>query len=217
MIRNIIFDFGGVLLDLRPDRCIEQFTAIGFPQITGLLSLAHQQGVLGQVEEGLLTIEEFCDAVRQEMVKAGYDTSKPLPNNRAIVNAFCSMADGVPVERLDMVAQLKQEGYHVDALSNTNPVHWGYCQRYFIEAGYVPNELFGHLWLSCDLHLVKPDPRIFQAILLESGYDPSETLFIDDNPGNCKVAGTFGIHTFCPPVRTDWRQELRSLLNAESL
>ena len=215
MIRNIIFDFGGVLLDLRPDRCIEQFTAIGFPQIRELLSLAHQQGVLGLVEEGRLNIGEFCDAVRKEMSSA--NPSATLPDNRAIVNAFCSMADGVPHERLDMVDALKKEGYHVDALSNTNPIHWGYCQRYFVEAGYVPQELFGHLWLSCDLHLVKPDPRIFETILRQSGYVPNETLFIDDNPGNCSVAETFGIHTFCPKVRSDWRDELRQLMNAQTL
>lgn len=207
MIKNIIFDFGGVLLDLRPDRCMEQFTAIGFPQIREMLTLAHQGGVLGEVEEGNLTIQQMCDAIRQEA-----DPSMPVPTNQQIVGAFCSMADGVPAYRLDFVYELKQRGYNVDALSNTNPVHWGYCQRYFIEAGYIPSELFQHLWLSCDLHLVKPDPRIFEAILKDAGYDPDETLFIDDNPKNCEVAESFGIHTYCAPIRADWRAELNQVL-----
>ena len=207
MIRNVIFDFGGVLLDLRPDRCIEQFEALGYTQIRDMLSLAHQGGVLGQVEEGHVTIEGLCEAVRRDI-----DPSLPVPTNRQIVGAFCSMADGVPAYRLDFVNELRQQGYRVDALSNTNLVHWGYCQRYFIEAGYVPSELFGHLWLSCELHLVKPDPRIFEAILKDSGYNPDETLFVDDNPKNCAVAETFGIYTFCAPVRSDWREDLKARL-----
>lgn len=210
MIKNIIFDFGAVILDLRPDRCIEQFCAIGYPQIRELLNVAHQQGPLGKIEEGQLTLTAFCDEIRDGIREK--NPSAEMPDNRQIVNAFASMADGIPYERLDCIAQLKRDGMHVAALSNTNPVHWGYCQRYFIEAGYVPTEMFEHLWLSCDLHLAKPDPRIFRHILDDSGYVADETLFVDDSPRNCEVAGTFGIHTLCPPPRSDWRDDLRALL-----
>lgn len=205
MIRNVIFDFGGVLLDLRPDRCIEQFKAIGIPAIEQMLSLAHQQGVLDDMEQGKLTLEQFCDQMRAASNGAN-------PSNRDIVRAYCSMADGVPEYKLDFARQLRREGYHVSALSNTNLVHWGYCRRYFIEAGYVPEELFEHLWLSCELGLVKPNPEIFRVILAQSGYDPDETLFVDDNLGNCQTAEQFGIHTFCAPIRTDWTEAIRPYL-----
>lgn len=210
MIKNIIFDFGGVLLDLRPDRCIEQFEAIGYKQIGQMLGTAHHQGVLGRIEEGGVTVDELCDAIRGEIRST--DASAQLPSNREILAAFCSMADGIPTYRLDFVNQLNQEGYNVDALSNTNPIHWGYCQRYFVECGYVPSELFGYVWLSCDMGLSKPDPRIFEQVLKESGYNPQETLFVDDNARNCEVAGSLGIHTFCPKIRSDWREELKMLL-----
>lgn len=209
MIKNIVFDFGGVLLDLRPDRCIDEFRKLGIPEIEGLLSVAHQQGVLGQMEEGCLSLTEFCDGVRAAH-QGGW--KQPVPSNRQIVQAFCSMADGLPAYKLDFLQQLKEEGFHVSALSNTNPVHWGYCQRYFIEAGYQAEELFEHLWLSCDMHLVKPDPRIFQTILQESGYKPEETLFVDDNERNCHVAASLGIQTFVAPIRSDWSSELRQYL-----
>ena len=210
MIKNIIFDFGAVILDLRPDRCIEQFCAIGYPQIRELLNVAHQQGPLGKIEEGLLSANAFCDAIRDGIRSA--NSAASLPDNRHIIQAFSSMADGIPHERLDCIAQLKRDGYHVAALSNTNVIHWGYCQRYFIEADYVPTELFEHLWLSCDLHLVKPDPRIFEHVLRDSGFLANETLFIDDNSHNCAVAESFGIRTMCPPPRTDWRADLNALL-----
>lgn len=225
MIKNIVFDFGGVLLDLRPDRCIDEFRKLGIPEIQAMLSVAHQQGVLGQMEEGQLTLAQFCDGVRAShtgiytsgsrsllhpFMKNGHPI--PAPTNRQIVQAFCSMADGLPAYKLDFCQKLKDEGYHVSALSNTNPVHWGYCQRYFIEAGYQAEELFEYLWLSCDLHLVKPNPKIFEVILAESGYKPEETLFVDDNAKNCEVARSFGIHTYMAPARTDWSTELRQQL-----
>lgn len=216
-----------MLLDLRPDRCIQEFKKLGIPEIEQMLSMAHQQGVLDDMEQGKLTLEQFCDQMRSAhagdfrnnggklrrmipFMKNGYPI--PAPTNRQIVQAYCSMADGVPPYRLDFVRQLRTEGFHVSALSNTNLVHWGYCRRYFIEAGYVPEELFEHLWLSCELGLVKPNPEIFRVILEQSGYDPAETLFVDDNRGNCDVAETFGIHTFCAPVRADWTGQIRQYL-----
>ncbi len=226
MIKNIIFDFGGVLLDLRPDRCISEFKKIGIPEIDNMLSMAHQQGVLDDMEQGKLTLEEFCDAMRKahtgEFQRMGKIRSKipfmkdgkaiPAPTNRQIIQAFSSMADGIPAYRLDFVRQMKKEGFNVSALSNTNTVHWDYCLRYFIEAGYDPRELFQFVWLSCEMHLVKPNPEFFKVVLEQSGYKPEETLFVDDNKRNCEVAETFGIRTFCPQVRTDWTVQIRQYL-----
>ena len=226
MIKNIIFDFGGVLLDLRPDRCIDEFRKIGIPEIEQMLSLAHQQGVLDAFERGAITLSEFCDQMREAHSGAFIHEGKlrrmipfmknghPIaaPTNRQIIHAYTAMADGIPTYRLDFVSQLSKEGFHVSALSNTNVVHWGYCQRYFIEAGYVPAELFEHLWLSYEMRMVKPDPELFASILRDSGYDPAQTLFVDDNQRNCEVAEAAGMHTFCPAVRSDWTGQLRRYL-----
>jgi len=226
MIKNIVFDFGGVLLDLRPDRCIAEYKKIGIPEIEQMLSLAHQQGVLDGMERGQYTLEAFCNAMRAAhtgvfertgkirsmipFMKDGYPI--PAPTDRQIVLAFCSMCDGIPAYRLDFVRQLKKEGYRVSALSNTNTIHWDYCLRYFIEAGYDPRELFEYTWLSYEMHLVKPNPEFFKVILDKSGYVPEETLFVDDNKHNCEVAESFGIHTFCPAIRSDWTVQIRHYL-----
>lgn len=211
MIKNIVFDFGGVLLDLRPDRCIEEFKKIGFPEVEQLLNLAHQQGVFDVVERGEYTLAEFCNALRAMHADVGENAL--MPTNREIIQAYCSMADGVPAYRLDFIQQLKDEGYRVSLLSNTNLMHWGYCRRYFLEAGHLPEELFEHVWLSCELKLVKPDPEIFRVILEDSGYDPDETLFVDDNQANCRIAETLGIHSFCAPIRSEWSSLCREHLS----
>lgn len=209
MIKNIIFDFGGVILDLRPDRCAEQFASIGIPEAGQYMSYTHQQGVLDAVERGQLNLAEFCNGIRA-LHQGPYECGEPL--NRQIVQAYSSMADGIPAYKLDFCQSLRDEGYHVSLLSNTNLVHWGFCRRDFLMAGYVPEELFEHLWLSCEMGMAKPDPEVFQRVLRDSGYDPAETLFVDDSPKNCAVAETFGIHTFCAGIRTDWTSELRRQL-----
>ena len=65
---------------------------------------------------------------------------------------------------------------------------------------------------SCEMGLVKPDPKIFERMLSEGNMLPSETLFLDDGPNNVATAATFGIHTYCPKNGEDWRPTLRKLL-----
>lgn len=216
-IRNIIFDFGGVLLDLAPERCRAAFHAIGFHAIDSLLNLTHQQGILDEMERGENTIAGFCAAVREAIASAPDPSGKnrgnvAVPSDETILNAWRTMADGIPAYRLDEVARLASEGYHVSALSNTNVVHWAWCRPMFLAAGHAPEQLFEHVWLSCEMHLVKPDPAVFAHILADSCYAPAETLFVDDSATNCAAAAQFGIRTFQPPVRSDWRMDLRHCL-----
>lgn len=223
-IKNLIFDFGSVLLDLAPERCKAAFRALGFVEIDDLLSMAHQKGVLEQLELGLVSPEQFCDELRLLMAEGRsrrlsessplVSDALPLPTNDAIFAAWYEMADGIPAYRLEYIDHLRRQGYHVAALSNTNIPHWEYCRPLFETAGYPSVSLFEHVWLSCDLHLVKPDPAIFARILDLSGYHPAETLFVDDSTRNCEVAATFGIHTYAPEARTDWRSHIDALLHS---
>jgi putative hydrolase of the HAD superfamily len=203
-IKNLIFDFGGVLLDISPESCKAAFIQLGFEGITELLSMTHQKGFCDQFERGLLTREEFLNKMREHI-----GTNVP---DEAIVEAWCKMAVGIPAEKLHFIHCLKAEGYHVSALSNTNPIHWKYCRQFFLQAGHDPQELFEHVWLSYEMHLAKPDAEIFRDVIRDSGYRPEETLFIDDSGLNCEVAAQLGIHTYQAPVRADWRDELREKL-----
>jgi putative hydrolase of the HAD superfamily len=212
-IKNVIFDFGGVLLDLAPERCKAAFRCLGFTDIDQLLNLTHQQGLLDEMERGLRSRQYFCEEVRRRIAESGGTApGTALPTDEAILRAWTSMADGIPAYKLRYIEQLKQAGYHVSALSNTNDVHWTYCRPLFVEAGYCPELLFEHLWLSYQMHLVKPEPEIFSQLLADSGYRPAETLFVDDSATNCRVAEGFGIRTYQAPIRADWRAELSQVL-----
>ena len=208
---NLIFDFGGVLLDLAVSRCKEMFHALGFEEIDNLLGTAHQKGILDRFERGLITGQEFYDSVRALIGEAGKDAS--VITDARIREAWVSMAEALPAYRLEEIAKLKREGYHVSALSNTNCIHWDYCRHFFVDAGFPPEELFENVWLSYEMHLAKPDTAIFKKVLEVSGYQPGRTLFIDDAPKNCQAAESCGIHTFNPQPRTDWRQALTSALS----
>ncbi len=209
---NLIFDFGGVLLDLAVSRCKENFRALGFYEIENLLGTAHQKGVLDRFERGLITESEFYDSLR-ELISADVASAVPPVTDLQIWEAWVSMAEGLPAFRLEAISQLKREGYHVSALSNTNSIHWNYCRHFFEEAGYPPENLFEHIWLSYELHLAKPDAAIFKKVLSLSGYDPARTLFIDDALANCQVAESCGIRSFNPVPRSDWRQALNGVLS----
>ncbi len=207
---NLIFDFGGVLLDLAVSRCKQMFHALGFNGIDHLLGTAHQKGILDRFERGLITEQEFYDSLRALIGEGGKDTD--AITDARIREAWVSMAEALPAYRLQEIANLKREGYHVSALSNTNSIHWDYCRHFFVDAGYPPEELFENIWLSYEMHLAKPDAAIFKKVLEVSGYQPGRTLFIDDALQNCQVAGSCGIHTFNPQPRTDWRRALTSVL-----
>lgn len=209
-IKNLIFDFGGVLLDLAPERCKANFRALGFDEIDRLLNLTHQQGLLDEMERGARTREYFCEEVRRSVAAAHPEYS--LPTDEAILRAWTSMADGIPAYKLRYIDQLRTAGYHVSALSNTNDVHWNYCRPLFLEAGFCPESLFEHLWLSYQMHLVKPQPEIFQRLLEESGYIPEETIFVDDATSNCQAAEQWGIHSYLVSIRADWRSGLTQAL-----
>jgi putative hydrolase of the HAD superfamily len=209
-IKNLIFDFGGVLLDLAPERCKANFRALGFDDIDQLLNLTHQQGLLDEMERGARGRDYFCAEVRRSVAAA--HPQLPPPTDEAILRAWTSMADGIPAYKLRYIDQLRMAGYHVAALSNTNEVHWNYCRPLFLEAGFCPELLFEHLWLSYRMKAVKPEAEIFRRLLEESGYRPEETLFVDDAASNCEAARQWGIHTFQAAIRDDWRARLTQAL-----
>ena len=93
-------------------------------------------------------------------------------------------------------------------LSNTNPIHWAQAERdYFGTDGYTVADYFDTLFLSCDLHLQKPDPAIFDRVTAELGCAPGEIIFFDDSEENCRVAAAKGWQVRLTPAGGAWVTE----------
>ena len=195
-IKNLLIDFGGVLIDLDRQRCIENFKKIGFEHIDSLLNMYHQQGVFMNQEKGLITSDEFRNEIRGMMGKAVSD--------QQIDDAWNSFLVNIPTHKLDLLLQLREK-YTVYLLSNTNEIHWQWsCKHVFPYRNYQVEDYFEKIYLSFEMKMMKPEPEIFKAIIDDVGINPEETFFIDDSDINCKVANELGIATYTPKAGEDW-------------
>ncbi|WP_291529024.1 HAD family hydrolase [Bacteroides sp. UBA939] len=195
-IKNLIIDFGGVLIDLNRQRCIENFAKLGMPNVEEMLDVCHQQGFFLQHEKGLITGGEFRDAIRERI---GEDVS-----DDRIDSAWNSFLVSIPTYKLDLLLKLREK-YVVYLLSNTNDIHWEWsCQHAFRYKTFRVEDYFEKIFLSYEMKIVKPDVEIFRKVLEDTGVDPRETFFIDDSAENCRVAETLGISTYTPKAGEDW-------------
>lgn len=193
-IRNIIFDFGGVLLDIDIRLTIDAFRELG---LTGMKSdEIHPQnaGIFLQLELGEITEEQFIRTL-QGYVPAG----KPVPTRGQVLDAWNALLLPYDWRRFELLDRLRESGYKVFLLSNTNLPH----RQYFIDrfnrknpAGRTFESYFDRCFYSDIMHLRKPEPEIYLTALREAGIQARETLFIDDNKPNTDAAQKLGIHTF---------------------
>ena len=205
-INNIAFDLGGVVIALSYENAIRRFEEIGLRDARQHLDAFHQHGIFGDLESGKATPEEF----REEL---GRIIGREMTMDECYY-AWHGYVESVPQRNLDMLLRLRQQGYKVCLLSNTNPfmMQWA-CSPAF-DGGYHPLDFyFDHLYLSYECRVMKPSPEIFQMMLDGQQAKPEETLFIDDSPKNCAAAQSLGIHTLCPQNNEDWIPSLRSYLS----
>ena len=196
-IKNLLIDFGGVLIDLDRRRCLEHFRLLGMPDVENLLHDCHQEGFFQLHEKGLISDTDFRERIRQAI-------GRPVADE-AIDEAWNSFLDGIPAYKLDFLLELCTR-YDVCLLSNTNAIHWNYaCTHDFAQGGHRVEDYFDRIYLSYQMKMIKPDAEIFQAVLDDTRWTPQETLFIDDAEANCRTAQSLGIRTYTPQAHEDWR------------
>ena len=185
-IKNIVFDLGGVLVDLDFKAAINGLQKAGFANVKEQLQAFDRDGIFQKFELGEMTAEEFRTAIRE-------NSSVELTDEEvdALWNA---MLLEVPREKLELILHLRGK-YMVYLLSNTNSIHWDYvCKNAFNYRGFRVNDYFEETFLSYEMHLAKPDKAIYEKVLQDANLLPEETLFIDDSEANCKAAEEVGIH-----------------------
>lgn len=195
-IKNIIFDFGGVIVDLDKERCLQSFELLGI-DAHGFLGQYVQGGIFSRIETGQATVHEFFDSLRSMSGRGNLDDAQ-------LSRAWNDFLVGIPVERLNCIENLKGR-YRLMLLSNTNEIHWRYAtENFFTCAGHTVDYYFEKMFLSYEMGLAKPDKRIFMRAVEEAGVNPAETLFIDDSADNCAAAEVTGLHAFRSVGQGDW-------------
>lgn len=183
----VVFDLGGVVIDLDRIRCIEAFKRLGCSDIEAYLDQFTQRGEFLLLEEGKITAADFFDRMRPRCPDAGSDAD--------IQDAFNQFLVDLPEERLDALRNLRRR-CRTFALSNTNPVMYNsWIYKAFRKQGLAVNDYFDGLVLSFQEDCCKPDVEIFRILLRRYGLDPARTLYLDDSPANCDAAASTGLRT----------------------
>ena len=188
-IKNIIFDLGGVILDIDENVVYKELEKMGI----NTTELAHSKEfieIMSKFDTGIYTAPTFRKKMKsllglEKMTDQKFDS---------IWNA---MLLDIPRERIEAIEKVKKH-YKIFLMSNSNVIHYDlYVRDLQLRFGYNEfDELFDKSYFSFAEHLEKPDPRFFELILDHEGLLPEETLFIDDTEKNIKVAKSLGINTY---------------------
>jgi len=184
-IRNIIFDLGGVILNIDPQLTVEAFHKLGWNNFYDKSNLSLSKELFYNLESGSSTPEVFRDNVRKMITNQ--------INDQEIDAAWSAMILDIPADRVSYLEELKKS-YKLYLLSNTNEIHRIKFHRDFeADFGYSFCDLFERNFYSHEMKMRKPNPQIYLEALSEAGLDPKETLFIDDMEENIAAAETTGM------------------------
>ena len=189
-VKNLIFDLGGVILDLGIDDTIRSFATLAGVEYPVAHSWYHSAPEFLTYEMGKSTEAEF---------RAFINSYFPTPaSDEAIDASWNKMLRGLPRKKLDLILSLKDK-YNVFLLSNTNSIHVKHINGVMLPAipGALPHldDYFHRAYYSHIMKKRKPNADIFEEVLQESGLKADETLFLDDNYDNIVGAGKVGIKT----------------------
>ena len=207
-IKNIAFDLGGVVIALSYEQAVRRFEKIGLKDARQHLDAFHQRGIFGDLERGIITTEEF-------RIELGKLIGREVTYDECLY-AWHGYVEYVPQKNLQMLLKLRQLGYKVCLLSNTNPfmMQWAMSNE-FDGNGHSMDYYFDNLYLSYKYKYMKPSPEIFKIMLEGQQSSAEETLFIDDGQKNVEAAKELGMKTLFPENNEDWTMPLAKLLGIE--
>lgn len=185
MIKNIIFDLAGVILNLNLERDTEALLSVGLPDFDGCVKNKDIANAIVPYINGLVSEEEFLRTVRPFCNEDATD--------KDILWAMDAVLDDIPRERLLMITELRKK-YRVYLLSNIYEKAWNHTLRQFDKNGFTTDDCFDRVFLSYEMQLAKPDPRIFQQVFAETGINPDETVYFDDSKENIFAGKAIGLN-----------------------
>lgn len=186
-IDSIVFDLGGVIIDLDRDAAVEALAELGLEPAEEMLDPYVQRGPFLEMETGKMTAAAFYDCVR--LIIGNREVS-----DFQIQTAFNKFLVDLPAERLTALRMLRRQGFRLFALSNTNPVMYNsWINQAFKREGLTINDYFDGIVCSFEEGMCKPDPEIFSRLCQRYGLTPSRTALLDDAPMNVAAARLAGL------------------------
>ncbi len=205
MIKTVIFDMGGVVITIDQDEAVKRFKNLGLTDAEDILNPYTQGGVFGALEEGKVDEDEYQRAL-EAMVgkKLSYEE---------IQHCWLGYMKEVPAKKLEAIQKLREKGYRVVLLSNTNPYVSAWTDsKDFSGDGHAIQSYFDALYRSFEVKFMKPDENFFRYVLSQEKLLPENALFVDDGPRNCAAASELGVRTYCPANGFDWTEEIYEYL-----
>lgn len=208
MIKDVVFDLGGVLVDLDIDRCTAAFRSLGMETVAELINPYYPAEMIGRLEHGEITFHEACEEMRRL-------DRRPDISDEQIAWAYGKFLTGVPVAKLRQIDRLREQGLRTWVLSNNNPVSMEFVKRMFTVDGKTMEEYFDGIFLSYEMHELKPSEEIFRKMIDASGMLPSEALLIDDGQRNIDTARRLGFAVYMPAPGEDFGHVLELAASGE--
>lgn len=196
-IENVVFDLGGVLVDLDIERCRAAFRHLGMDAVAEIIQPYYPVEMIGLLEQGEISFHEACERMRQ---LAG----TPEVTDGQIDRAYGAFHLGIPVAKLRQIDRLRGCGIRTYVLSNNNTAAMGHIRRLFTADGKRMEDYFDRIYLSYEMRELKPSEAIFRKMMADSGMEPGRTLFIDDGPRNIDTARRLGFGVYMPAPGEDF-------------
>ena len=207
--KAIIFDMGGVLIDLDVKACREAFiNDLGFLAIDEILDACHQKGILGEMESGDATADEF-----RACILAG---SNPGHAPEDVDKALWQILVGITPEKVALLKRLSGK-YDLYMLSNNNPICTPKAAEIFAEAGYPMYEGFKKCYISYQMKALKPSADFYRAVMEDVGLPAEDMLFVDDSQMNVDGSVSAGLPAVYYEPGTDLGKVLADALSDPSI
>jgi putative hydrolase of the HAD superfamily len=203
-IKNIIFDFGGVVINLDIKLSIDEFKKLGIPDFEKFYTQHRQELWFHKFDRGRINGDQFVKEIK-----------KHLPctiTDKQIIDAWNKMLLDFPATHAELLRKIKTR-YRTFLLSNTNDLHIDYYSG-LLEKWYGIKDMssfFEKEYYSYRIGRRKPDPETFQFVLEENQLKPEETLFIDDTLQHVEGARKCGIRAY----HLQWPETIMDLFNGE--
>lgn len=207
MIKAIIFDMGGVLVDLDIEDCKNVFKErLGYYDIDEIIDACHQKGIYGDLEEGTLSADGF-----RSIVLAG---SRPDAVAEDVDEAMSHILVGIEPYKVELLKKLSEK-YELYMLSNNNPICIRYSRKMFEDAGIPLESIFRKCYFSYEMKALKPSEAFYRKVVSDIGLPAEQMLFIDDSMKNVEGSVAAGLPAVFYQPGTDLAALLEDVLYRE--